>query len=62
MIMSDGFIHGCSLEGDGSNNLLGINVGGILGADHPAAFLIFCGILVSLVIGQIAILKKMKWV
>ncbi|MDH5721919.1 MAG: zinc transporter ZntB [Alphaproteobacteria bacterium] len=41
--------------------LLGINVGGIPGANNPAAFLIFCGILVALVIGQIALFKKMKW-
>lgn len=41
--------------------LLGINIGGIPGAENPKAFLMFCGFLVALVIGQIALFKKMKW-
>mgnify|MGYP001461459053 CR=1 FL=1 len=41
--------------------LLGINVGGIPGADNSNSFLIFCGILIAIVIGQIALFKKMKW-
>lgn len=41
--------------------LLGINVGGIPGAENPDAFLIFCGILIITVIAQIIIFKKLKW-
>jgi len=41
--------------------LLGINVGGIPGADNPEAFGIFCGILVGIIIIQIAIFKKLDW-
>ena len=41
--------------------LLGINVGGIPGADMGNAFLIFCGILIVVVVGQIALFKRMKW-
>lgn len=42
--------------------LLGINVGGIPGADSGSAFLIFCGILVAIVIAQIAIFRRLKWI
>lgn len=41
--------------------LLGINVPGIPGADDPKAFLIFCGILVAVVLAQIAVFKKLHW-
>ncbi len=41
--------------------LLGINVGGIPGADNPYAFMIFTAILVTLVALQILIFKKLKW-
>lgn len=41
--------------------LLGINVGGIPGADNTDAFYLFCGSLVALVIAQIIIFKKLKW-
>ena len=41
--------------------LLGINVGGIPGADNPAAFLMFCLILVLVVGLQIALFKRLKW-
>ncbi len=41
--------------------LLGINVGGIPGADDENAFLIFGGILVIIVAAQVAIFKKLKW-
>lgn len=41
--------------------LLGINVGGIPGADVPTAFLIFCGLLLAVVGMQIVIFKKLKW-
>lgn len=41
--------------------LLGINVGGIPGADNGNAFFIFCGMLATLVALQILIFKKLKW-
>lgn len=41
--------------------LLGINVGGIPGADNVQAFWMFCGILTGVVASQIFIFKKLKW-
>lgn len=41
--------------------LLGINVGGIPGAENENAFVIFGGILVAIVVAQVAIFKKLKW-
>ena len=41
--------------------LLGINVGGIPGAEYKGSFYIFCGILVSVSFFQIYIFKKLKW-
>ena len=41
--------------------LLGINVGGIPGADNPAAFWIFIALMGVIVTIQIFIFKKLKW-
>ncbi|PSW05497.1 zinc transporter ZntB [Photobacterium lipolyticum] len=41
--------------------LLGINVGGIPGAENPWSFGIFCALLVAIVTIQIWIFKKKKW-
>jgi zinc transporter len=41
--------------------LLGINIGGIPGADNHEAFWIFCAILVCAVGFQVFIFKKLKW-
>ena len=41
--------------------LLGINVGGIPGAENTSAFLIFCGILIVIVVIQVIIFKLKKW-
>jgi len=41
--------------------LLGINVGGIPGADYSGSFVIFCIALVIIVGGQIWFFKKKKW-
>ena len=41
--------------------LLGINVGGMPGAENSDAFYIFCGILVGIVGIQVLLFKKMKW-
>ncbi len=39
--------------------LLGVNVGGIPGADNPWAFEILCGILIAIGIGQIWLFKRL---
>ena len=41
--------------------LLGINVGGIPGAENGDAFLIFVGMLIAVVALQMVIFKKLKW-
>lgn len=41
--------------------LLGINVGGIPGADNKWAFIIFVGLLVGIMIGELIYFKKKKW-
>lgn len=41
--------------------LLGINIAGIPGAENENAFLIFCGMLTVLVIIQLWVFKKLKW-
>jgi zinc transporter len=41
--------------------LLGINVGGIPGAEYRAGFTIFCLFLVGLVIVEIVVFKRKKW-
>jgi zinc transporter len=41
--------------------LLGINIGGIPGAENGGAFWIFCGMLVIIVALQVFVFKKLKW-
>ena len=41
--------------------LLGINVGGIPGAQAPTAFWIFCGLLSLLVGLQLAMFRRLRW-
>ncbi|MDX1452087.1 MAG: zinc transporter ZntB [Oleiphilaceae bacterium] len=41
--------------------LLGINVGGLPGADNDSAFLLFCLIMVALVAAQIVIFRVKRW-
>ena len=41
--------------------LLGINVGGIPGADYPYAFAIFCGLLLLTVCFQLLLFIRFKW-
>lgn len=41
--------------------LLGINVGGIPGAGFGWAFWIVCGLMVSLGIGQLVLLRRLRW-
>lgn len=42
--------------------LLGVNLGGIPGADHPAAFSSFCAVLLALATVMMIIIKKAKWI
>lgn len=41
--------------------LLGINFGGIPGADNPAAFGIFAGLLLVIVVVEISFFRSRKW-
>jgi zinc transporter len=41
--------------------LLGINVGGIPGAEYKASFAVFCMLLVGLIIVEIIIFRRKKW-
>lgn len=41
--------------------LLGINIGGIPGADYRNAFVMFCLFLVVVVFGEVILFKKKKW-
>ena len=41
--------------------LLGINVGGIPGADYELAFWVFCTMLFVIAVLQVAIFRKLKW-
>jgi zinc transporter len=42
--------------------LLGINVGGIPGADSPWGFAAFCGLLAALVAVEVVILRRLRWI
>ncbi len=41
--------------------LLGINISGIPGAEHKSAFALFCLFLVVVVIGEVILFRKKKW-
>lgn len=41
--------------------LLGVNVGGMPGADNPMGFWIFCGALLVLSLGMLWLLKRLRW-
>jgi zinc transporter len=42
--------------------LLGINVGGIPGADNPLSFLIVIAIIAFIAIVEVVILRRLKWI
>ncbi len=42
--------------------LLGVNVGGIPGSDSPWAFAILCGALVTFVVVQVVVFRRLKWI
>ncbi|MDH5516645.1 MAG: zinc transporter ZntB [Gammaproteobacteria bacterium] len=41
--------------------LLGVNLGGIPGADDKGSFFVFCGVLLAVVFLQVLLFRKMKW-
>jgi zinc transporter len=41
--------------------LLGVNVGGIPGSQHPWGFAIVCGILAGIVLAQVMVFRRLKW-
>ena len=43
------------------SGLLGMNVKGIPGAEHPEAFLIACGIAVVIAVVQVVVFRRLKW-
>lgn len=42
--------------------LLGINVGGMPGTDYPGAFAVVCAILLICIVGQLLLLRRLRWV
>ena len=42
-------------------SLLGVNIGGILGTDYGSAFALFCGLLFAIMLIQIWIFHRQKW-
>jgi zinc transporter len=42
--------------------LLGVNVGGIPGSQHPWGFAMVCGILVGIVLMQVLVFRRLKWI
>ncbi len=41
--------------------LLGINIGGMPGVDNPYAFWIACLIMIAIIIGEVMIFRRLKW-
>lgn len=41
--------------------LLGINVGGIPGADSPTGFFVACGLMVALAVAQLLLFRRWRW-
>lgn len=41
--------------------LLGINVGGIPGADNPTGFFVACGLMLLLAVGQLLLFRRWRW-
>jgi zinc transporter len=56
-----GIITGIFLPMSFITGLLGINVGGMPGANSPWGFMIACGVMVVLAVGQIWWFKRLRW-
>ncbi|MGH8419026.1 MAG: zinc transporter ZntB [Pseudomonas sp.] len=57
-----GIVTGIFLPMSFLTGLLGINVGGIPGADNPHGFLLACGLMVVVALGQMWLFKRLRWV
>ncbi|MDY0920163.1 zinc transporter ZntB [Pseudomonas viridiflava] len=57
-----GIITGIFLPMSFLTGLLGINVGGIPGAENPYGFLVACGLIVALAAGQWWLFRRLRWV
>ncbi|MFY1668196.1 zinc transporter ZntB [Pseudomonas sp. Pseu.R1] len=56
-----GIITGIFLPMSFITGLLGINVGGIPGADNTHGFMLACGLMIALAAGQIWLFKRLRW-
>ncbi|AIS16225.1 zinc transporter ZntB [Pseudomonas rhizosphaerae] len=57
-----GVITGIFLPMSFLTGLLGINVGGIPGADNPYGFTMACGLMVAVALGQWLLFRRLRWV
>jgi zinc transporter len=57
-----GIITGIFLPMSFLTGLLGINVGGIPGSDSPYGFLIACGLIITVALGQWLLFRRLRWV
>ena len=57
-----GIITGIFLPMSFLTGLLGINVGGIPGSDSPYGFLVACGLIVAVALGQWWLFRRLRWV
>ncbi len=57
-----GIITGIFLPMSFLTGLLGINVGGIPGSENPHGFMLACGLMVVVALGQMWLFKRLRWV
>jgi zinc transporter len=57
-----GIITGIFLPMSFLTGLLGINVGGIPGSDSPYGFLVACGLIIAVALGQWWLFRRLRWV
>lgn len=57
-----GIITGIFLPMSFLTGLLGINVGGIPGSSSPYGFLVACGLMLAVAMGQMWLFKRLRWV
>jgi len=57
-----GIVTGIFLPMSFLTGLLGINVGGIPGSENPHGFMLACGLMVVVALGQMWLFKRLRWV
>ncbi len=57
-----GIVTGIFLPMSFLTGLLGINVGGIPGSSSPYGFMVACGLMVVVALGQMVLFKRLRWV